>query len=274
MNTSLLANTVKNAKRIYEQPRDNVSLVNGVYKTYDYSKFKTLNGNRSVNRIHVERLKNSFSKNYLVSPLIVNSDYQIIDGQHRFIAASELKLPIYYIIQEEYGLKEVQVYNSNAQNWTKKDYLESYCALGYEQYLKMRKFLEDFPDFGLYAAEIILTNSSRGANEMSYVDTKSKRVRLKSFQEGLLKINDIDLAYENAAKIMMFKPYYDGYYRTVFVSTMINLFKKENYDHDRMMKKLKLNPTALKHCINVKQYKTLLEEIYNYKSRDKVSLIY
>ena len=40
------------------------------------------------------------------------------------------------------------------------------------------------------------------------------------------------------------------------------------------MHKIRLQPTALVDCANRDQYKTLIEDIYNYKRREKISLRY
>jgi hypothetical protein len=243
-----------------------------IYKTTDYEKFKILNGNRKPNEIHVRRLVESFKKNYLISPIIVNDKWQIIDGQHRYLAARELKLPIHYLMLKGYGLEEVQIFNTNSSNWKKEDYLKGYCDLGYTDYLQMKQFMFDFPDFGIASAEQLLTNTVGGANNKNEIsETRSK---IKNFQEGRFKIFNLDKAYENAEKVMMFKNYYDGYNRSVFVAALIGMFKNENYNHAEMISKLSFNPTALQHCSNVTQYKHLLEEIYNYKRRVKLSLRY
>ena len=73
-------------------------VVNQVNSTNDYLKFKTLKGNRNVNKLHVRRLKESFKEAYLLSPIIVNQNFEIIDGQHRFEAAKSMELPINFII--------------------------------------------------------------------------------------------------------------------------------------------------------------------------------
>lgn len=243
-----------------------------IYKTTDYEKFKILNGNRKPNEIHVRRLIESFKKNYLISPIIVNDKWQIIDGQHRYLAARELKLPIHYLMLKGYGLEEVQIFNTNSSNWKKEDYLKGYCDLGFTDYLQMQQFMFDFPDFGIASAEQLLTNTVGGANNKNeLLETRSK---IKNFQEGRFKIFNLDKAYENAEKVMMFKNYYDGYNRSVFVAALIGIFKNENYNHAEMISKLSFNPTSLQHCSNVTQYKLLLEEIYNYKRRVKLSLRY
>jgi hypothetical protein len=251
--------------------------INQVYQTNDYHLFKTLQGNRVVNELHVMRLKKSFEDSYLLSPILVNEQYQIIDGQHRFKAAKELGLPINFIIQHGYGLQEIQKLNTNSKNWTKGDYLNAYCDLGVESYLQMRKFIRDFPDFSLTGCEIILTGTFNGANQSdkSAKDTnlnKSGSVKNFGFQSGGLKIPNLKKSYEDANKIMMLKDLYEGYNRTVFIQAMIQLFRHPNYNHATFMKKIKGAPSLLVHCVNVPQTKLLIEEIYNYRSREKVSL--
>jgi hypothetical protein len=246
--------------------------INQVFQTKDYSVFKLLKGNRIINEINIERLKKSFSNAYLLAPIIVNKHYEIIDGQHRFAAAKDLGLPINFIVEPDYGLREVQILNTNMKNWQKVDYLHAFCDLGYEEYIKMKEFMEEFPDFGISAAERILINFSSGSYGGQYNINGKARGRVRSFENGNFFIPDLQAAYDNARKILDFKNYYEGFNRTVFVATMIGIFKNENYDHQRMIARLKANPTILEHCSNIAQYKLLLEEIYNFRSRDKVSL--
>jgi hypothetical protein len=243
-----------------------------VQTTTNYESFKTLIGNRKPNELHVKRLIQSFEKRYLFSPILVNEKFQIIDGQHRFLAAKKLNLPITYIIVNGYGLDEVQILNTNASNWKKEDYLKAYCDLGMEPYLLMRQFMNDFPDFGVGVSEMILTDNTMGADNSKTID--KIEMRMKGFQNGEFKVKNLETAYDNAEKIMMVKPYYEGYNRATFVKTLITLFKNKNYSHAEMLSKLANNPSALTHCANVSQYKLLLEEIYNFRRREKVNLRY
>lgn len=245
---------------------------NQVRTTTDYTRFKTLVGNRKPNDLHVKRLSNSFQKRYLFSPILINEKWQIIDGQHRFLAAKDLGLPINYITVEGYGLNEVQILNTNSANWKKEDYLKAYCDLGSKPYLEMKQFMNDFPDFGIAVSEQLITNSTGGVNNKN--NLHKGRGIVKNFEEGRLTITDLKKSYENAEKVMMFKPYYDGYNRSVFVSGLIGIFKNENYNHAEMISKLAQQPSSLTHCTNVTQYKLLLEEIYNYRRREKVNLRY
>lgn len=258
--------------------KNTMKKVNQVFATTDYKKFRILKGNRSVNKLHVRRLKESFKESYLLSPIIVNENLEIIDGQHRFEAAKEMNLPVHFIICEDYSLKEVQLLNTNMKNWKKEDYLNAFCDLGYPEYLKFRQFMNEYPDFAISSAETILTDSLSGgykntrSKDLVNVINKNGSYSIKYFQEGDLVIPDYKKSTENAEKILMIKPYYDGFNRSVFVRAMVGIFKVEDYSHSKFLERLKANPSVLQHCSNVTQYKLLIEDIYNFRSRNKVSL--
>jgi hypothetical protein len=94
------------------------------------------------------------------------------------------------------------------------------------------------------------------------------------FEEGTWKGKDFNLAQDYANKVRMIKPYYNGYNRSTFVGTMIGLIQKDVFDLNEFMHKLRLQPTALVDCANREQYRTLIEDIYNWRSRQKVNLRY
>lgn len=255
-----------------------MKVVNQVNETNDYSMFRTLEGNRHVNKLHVKRLKESFQKAYLLSPIIVNEKFEIIDGQHRFEAAKQIGVPVNFLIAPNYGLKEVQMLNENMKNWKKEDYLNAYCDLKYPEYLKFRNFMRRFSEFGMAACETILTDRLTGGimstSDKDLISETNKRgsFTVRYFQEGELEIPNYEKSVENAEKIIMVRPYYDGFNRPTFVRAMIGIFKIEYYSHAKLLERLNANPTALQHCTNVTQYKLLIEDIYNFRSRDKVSL--
>jgi len=253
-----------------------MEMVNQVFKTKDYDKFKSLLGNRNLNLLHLKRLIESMKNNYLFSPILVNEKHEIIDGQHRYNAAKKLNLPVNYIIVENYGLNEVQMLNTNNKNWNKKDYLEAYCDLGNENYIKLKKFMQMFPDFTLSVCESLVTGYVGGINSCKLdKDINGKSIgRIRKFEEGNLIISTLFDGIERAKEVLKFKPYYSGFNRMVFVKTIISLLKNKNYNNDEMIHKIQFNQNLLNHCISVSQYKDMLEEIYNYKRRNKVSIKY
>lgn len=246
-----------------------------VYRTKDYDAFRTLSGNRRINQGNFRRLKESHQKTHLFSPILVNERMQIIDGQHRFQCCQELGLPVYYIVVPGYGLNEVQILNTNTANWTKMDYLKSYCDQKNYEYIKFRRFMQDYPDFGIQSAYRILTLSTtvkikakpgKGKNDEKII------THMKTFESGELVIPDLKKSEEMAKKLLLFKPFYKGFNRRTFVSSMMGIFANKNYNHHEMIKKLEQQPTSIVDCINISQYKSLIEDIYNYKRREKINL--
>lgn len=233
-----------------------------VHTTKDYSIFKTLNGNRDVNQLHLARLKESMKKKHLTTIIMVNENFEIIDGQHRYLVSKELGLPINYIIQKNYGLKEVQILNANMKNWQTMDYVNGYCDLGYKDYEVYRNFVQDY-GFTSQIAIILLSGEMSGGNANNAA-TK--------FKEGLFKVKDLEEAKRIADKILMIEPYYKGVHRRSFILAMYSMFKNKNFEFTEFLSKLKQQPTTMQDCVGVAQYKTLIEEIYNYRRREKINL--
>jgi len=251
--------------------------VTEVLKTSDYDKFTILNGNRGINQMHVRNLRKSFQNSYLLCPILVNEKFEIIDGQHRFLAAKELNYPIFYIQVVDYGLEEVKTLNTNAINWQKEDYLAAYCDLGFEEYIKFRKFRNEFPEFGIRGCEVILTGRLKASSDSTLVELMSNtnprgRYYRHYFENGELVIPDYDKSVENARKLMEVKKYYSGFNRYTFVCAMIGIFRINQYDHKTFIKRLAANQTLMFNCMTVTQYKYVIETIYNSKSHEKISL--
>lgn len=243
-----------------------------VCETYDYSKFKILHGNRNLELPHLHRLTESIRSEYLMCPIIVNEAFQIIDGQNRFTVCKDLGLPIHYIMAKGYGLKEVQILNSNNRTWDKYNFLDSYCKQGVKPYLQFKSFMDMFPDFRMHVCSQLLSNS-HGADKETKVGRK--RIVSKDFENGKLVIKDFDKAVRNAKKIMDFKAYYKGFNRKAFVAAMITLLKHKNYNHDVMIGKLKKHPVLKIYDMpSAVAYIMQLEEMYNYKNKNKVTLKY
>lgn len=230
-----------------------------VHTTTDYFLFKPIGGNRNINQLHLSRLKKAMSKKYLFTVIIVNEKYEIIDGQHRFAIIKELGLPMHYIICHGYGLAEVHLLNENAKTWNADDYMHGYAELGYEDYVKYAEFKEKYKLGHNETAALLLNITSVGG-------------RPDGFYEGLFKIVDIQEATRNIERILLIEPYYTGIRRRAFIKAMLFLFKNHYFEFSEFIQKLRIQPTALQDCVSREQYLVLIEEIYNYKRRNKINL--
>lgn len=234
---------------------------NQVHTTTDYFLFKSIDGNRNKNLLHLNRLRKSMEENYLFTVIIVNENYEIIDGQHRFEIIQELGLPLHYIICDGYGLSEVHVLNQNSKNWQADDYLQGYCDLNYPQYIAFKNFCKKH-NLNTSSGMLLLNNGNRSKGA------------IEVFNSGKFVISDINNAGKIAYMLNHIKPMYKGYSRNSFICAILKLSKNPNFEIIEFITKLKLQPAALFDCVNVDQYIAIIEDIYNYRRREKINLRY
>lgn len=229
-----------------------------IKKSSDYHKFRFMADNRRINKSHLLKLKESMKTNYLFTVIIVNENYEVCDGQHRFIACRDLGLPIYYVVCKGYGIKEVTTYNSQTSNWSTKNYLDSYVANKYPSYINYQIFQKKY-GFPHRANILLLCGEDYRTHEVH-------------FKKGNFKINDIKKAVTYAERILKCAQYYKDYKRKNFIGAMYKLLQKEVFSMEEFLQKLKLKSSMMKNCTTVKEYIELIEEIYNFRRGDKVNL--
>lgn len=254
MNTLSQAFTA-NSSRLFK--RDKFEEIVKVLKTYDYDMFVFIEGNRDINKENLTRIKQSMNEKYIPVPIIINDKYEIIDGQHRFLAAKSLNLPIYFILIPNLKLEDVQRLNTNSANWTHKQYLQSYCKRGFKDYLIFKEFQEQ-TGHSYNTSIALLTNSLSRSGQHK-----------REFDKGLFKVLDVDGAYSKAKKLEEIGEYFkEGYKTTSFVYCMLKLFRDKKYNHKVFLRKLELQPNSLKREGTMKQYLKDVEEIYNYRTAE------
>lgn len=231
--------------------------------TNNLDQFVQLDGNRDINKNHAKRLSESMDENgMLVNPIIVNEKNEVIDGQHRLEAAKITGSGVYFLIVPGYKLNEVHALNANQSEWSSKQYMDSYADLGVQDYILLRDFVNRYGYGVSLSLRICSDDGHRGQKG------------LKEFKHGKWKISNYEESCDFADKMQLIAPFYDGYKRSAFTRAMFSLMKKDVFDFYHFIDKLKLQPRALVDLPNSSQYIELIEEIYNYKKRNKVNLRY
>ena len=231
-----------------------------IKKTKNYELFKIHRANRQINKNHVKSIKKSMQKKFLISPIIVNEKLEIIDGQHRLIASKDLGLPVYYFINNNYSINEMQRLNAINKNWIPIDYLNTGVELNNQNYIDYKRFKKKY-GFSHDINLTLLTDNSTNNN-------------LHKFKEGIFKVKNYELACEYADLIYLISPYYKEFKRRRFISAILFLLKHKQdvFSMQEFIKKLKSRPNSLQNCISMRQYLELIEEIYNYRRQLKVNL--
>ena len=229
-----------------------------VKETKNYEMFSSIMGNRPMNELHLNRLTKSMQEELLVSPIIVNEKYEVIDGQHRLKVSSELNLPVRYIVCEGYGLTEVQRLNQNTKDWKMIDFISGYAELGNKEYQYLMKFHMD-SGLTITTCVTLLSNSGSATNDIrNGVWIAKHKKRANTIYEWL----------------QITRPYYANIERKGFVMALMHMYKREEFNFSQFVSKVSIQPTALVDCVRTEEYITLIESLYNYKSRNKVNLRY
>ena len=102
--------------------------------TDDYSRFRFVKGNREID--HYKNVAKSIEKIDLTpyNPIIVTKNFDILDGQNRFMACKALGKPIYYLVCDMNATVEEIIHglNTTQRNWRLEDYVQSWVDLGNE----------------------------------------------------------------------------------------------------------------------------------------------
>lgn len=101
--------------------------------TDDYENFKFFDWNRELNVNHIKKLMISYQEQDLSStnPILIDKNFYILDGQHRFTALKELNKPIYYQIVD-IDKQGIFALNSVNKKWTGLDKLHFLSKTGNE----------------------------------------------------------------------------------------------------------------------------------------------
>lgn len=231
-----------------------------ILQTMDYSKFKKLKGNRNVDPVRVQRIIQSIKKvGYITSPLIVNEDLEVIDGQGRLEALRILGLPVEYIVHENIGIDECISMNINQINWVDRDYIYSYADRNYKSYILLKNLMEKYK-----------------LNLMILAMAVKKRSRFDSnmIRNGNLKITQEE--YEEAQKrldyAISFIPFCKRKHGSLskLLQACILCYDFKDIDNKRLFEKITEFMPLMTPWSSLDECFVSIEEVYNRNIRKRV----
>jgi len=246
-------------------PVETLALANPITETVHEVRIKHTNklekftlhpANRKVTQAKVKNMIEEISKNNLLhlNPIIVDKEYRIINGQHRYFAAKALGLTIYYI-QGDVTAKEMLDLNANQKSLVLKDYLDSYVTQGFQEYIKVNEFLTKHK-IVLYNAIGLLS----GRNSQPNSDL------VNAFKNGEFKIKDSEHAERVLTirdKMKEFAP--EFYQQKNFTNAVAKVISAEGFDETRLDTRLKKNGHGQLHqAVTTDLYAEQILGVYNY----------
>ena len=223
-----------------------------VAKTSDYTRFKTIVGNRPTNPAHINRLMRSIEENpHLIeaNPILINNKWEIIDGQHRFEALKRLAQPVFYYQLDDYTLKDVLTLNTSSKNWSLIDYANSFALQGKKAYIIYLKYIEMYGLGKTITAQLLMLD---------------KTYTTEGFKTGKLQITDLKKTDRLIADFMEISDFFSEFYNTKsFTLAYLRVWLNPKYKHADFMAKLPKYHTKMQARNKVMDYIRDFEEIYN-----------
>lgn len=226
-----------------------------ITSTKDYNLFRTIEGNRKLNKAHVRAMIDTLSERphlIALNPILVNKDYGVIDGQHRLEATKSLGKPVYYIKADQLTLEDVQSLNAASKNWTPVDFAKSFALLGNQNY---QDYLDFKGEFGLNH-DVLLDYLTLGATMTS-----------KMFKNGEFKMADKERVRKLCTDLCDTGQYYDNpkkHKKRSYALAFHRLWDLPGYDHERMIHKLLTSRKKMPDYSTPQEYLVELVKRYNH----------
>ena len=246
---------------------------NKIFSTTDYDKFNRFTGNRSVTSVkgrhHIDKLIESYKQNYLPSPIIVNEDMKVLDGQHRLEAARALKLPVYFIkLHEPVTVLDIQRINNITSKWDTADYLSSNMEVEKEKY-PTSYHQKPYHTYDWFRK----TYKFSHRNNLEMLVDRYDEVKANSkFRDGKLKIASLEGAKSQAVFIHSFKHLITqfNYNNRAFVSAMLKAMSHYRFNRKTWVQKVNMNSRKLVRCTTKSDYLKCICDVYNWNNRIKI----
>lgn len=239
-----------------------------VLETTHYEWFNMNVKNRPLSEERVHGFMREFKKgNFFMKdfPAVVDGEYTIIDGQHRFEAVRRMELPFYFKLAMDISLDKVTVVQTNS-GWSVYDYIHAYIKQQNQNYVVLSRFMKRYGMTASLAIEMIKGFSQSMKNTGFYTGTLliSEKEEATGHKRCKMATEIIDLC-PNAGVL----------HDKAFFRAVIKIAENAEYDHKRMCGQMKKYASLFQRQVNTKAYLRNIEEVFNYKlyTKNKVRFI-
>jgi len=248
----------------------NDSIVNEVFYTSDYKKFKIMEDNREINTKHVGELIENIRTAGQLQPIIINEKNEIIDGQRRFKCCKLLGIPVMYLVSHKTTIKDVLMINTSQKSWSSLDYLRAYSHTNHWNYAEYRKILNFKEDYNikfdiilfLLYGQPLVHNAGKG---------------LKAFKMGEFKVENLEKAQRQASQLLKIKAFAPNLVNIAkFCKAWLRVSVVEDFSLTIGYKQLENNTKKFDKCQNQRDWDEAMVKAYNHnlkKPHQRISIL-
>ncbi|HWY79552.1 MAG TPA: ParB N-terminal domain-containing protein [Candidatus Sulfotelmatobacter sp.] len=234
-----------------------------IENTKNYKQFIFIDSNRLIDQKHVRFLMDEIENNNLLfaNPICVNNEYEVIDGQHRLLAAKNLNVEIYYIRNEKLKKTDMIAMNKTKKIWSNAEYLHYYVSEQYAEYIKLQRFIEE--------------NNINANIAISLCDQWRSQKASKRFKAGEFIFNDsfgrelIEKA-KNIIELVNNKLGFKLFTKSSsFMKALCIFLSTTSVDYRLLYERVERQLPKIHPQTNVRSYLEMFVDIYNFKARGR-----
>lgn len=237
-----------------------------ILESFDYEMFKPHGEQQKMAAPHIKKIKISMMRNGFIKakPIHCYQDgksLRIIDGHHRLRAAQELGIPVYYVVG---GLEDRDLIadeNWAVRKWSNEAFVGMYVSRGLKDYIILAKYISR----GLhlkFASSLLSGECTASGNQSESIRQGSFKVKTTQSADAIISIIERAGQFNEIAKSQQ------------FIACLCVLVNLDWFSETILIKKIKDNPRCLIRSGSREQMMDQIEEIYNFKQRDKINLAF
>tara|TARA_A100000171_G_scaffold38933_1_gene38418 strand:+ start:318 stop:1097 length:780 start_codon:yes stop_codon:yes gene_type:complete len=234
---------------------------NVIHITRDYSMFKSVKGNRAIDKGHVQKLIREMKKKDLDLPIFINENDEVVDGQHTLQARKELGRPVRYIRGKFENEFDVAIMNANRKNWPMTAYLNFHIENGKKDYQIIKAMTKQY-SLPLECAIFLLA----GGYSM-WRETRA------DFKQGKFKIKTLQRCNEIGADLMFMKNNFNIRLTRSFITAYAVVSEHPKFKWDRFKTALKSKSALLLRGTNTEDFVRVFDKIYNGNVHNKINFV-
>ena len=197
-------------------------VVNAVYQTKNYEMFQLSKFNRNI-ILRKELIEQA--EEGIISPIIVNENLMVIDGQHRLKASEKVGATVEYIIKEGLNEHDIVRMNTVQKPWSLANHIEAWANQGNEEYVKLLNVLNNY-----YGNTTVVTQVALDVNTMN----KARPI----IESGEFKFVNYEKTVEFLSYLRRFREETNVPYKSKLSQAIYELFKISKFDRERLIHKV------------------------------------
>jgi len=229
-----------------------------------YYALEIIDCNREVPESNINALKKSIQKNnaLYLKPITIDNEYNIIDGQTRYLACKELDISFYVDIVNsmEWSKEDLISINTTQRNWKLQDYLRYYVKFNKDSYKAFEHFLKLHKHMTIQML-IVIFNKTNSRSQLNSKIFKNGELKYDSTNESTILEWLGWLHQINKAPI--FPSLNDSTKRNQeFQCSLLKKFQSPNWDNCKFIKLLSEYPHQLNKLKRITDFDQEIEDIY------------